>query len=84
MVLSSIYFLDLKGKVLLSRDYRGDISPEAADRFMTLLSEMEEQQVAVTPIITINNITYVHIRHANLYGTLPEGLRWRQCPFTVG
>lgn len=69
MVLSSIYFLDLKGKVLLSRDYRGDISPEAADRFITLLSEMEEQQVTATPIITSNNITYVYIRHANLYGT---------------
>lgn len=83
MVLSSIYFLDLKGKVLLSRDYRGDISPEAADRFIALLAEMEEQQVAATPIITANSITYVHTRHANLYGTRAEGAQqWRS--LTVG
>jgi AP-1 complex subunit mu len=67
MVLSSIFFLDLKGKVLLHRDYRGDISPDAAEKFMGLLSDLEDQKRTATPILTCNDITYVHIRHANLY-----------------
>ena len=41
MVLSSLFFLDLKGKVLISRDYRGDISASHAEEFIDLLSERE-------------------------------------------
>ena len=67
MVLSSVYFLDLKGRILLSRDYRGDVLQEAAEKFVPLLSEMEEQQRIITPVLTFNGITYVYIRHANLY-----------------
>lgn len=67
MVQSSIYFLDLKGKVLLGRDYRGDIAPDAVDKFLGLLADLEDQQRTATPILTCNDITYVHIRHANLY-----------------
>lgn len=67
MVLSSIYFLDLKGKVLLYRDYRGDIASSAADKFVALLSDLEQQNRPSTPILTSNNITYIHLRHSNLY-----------------
>lgn len=41
MVLSSLFFLDLKGKILISRDYRGDISPKYAEEFIGLLSERD-------------------------------------------
>ena len=41
MVLSSLFFLDLKGKILISRDYRGDISASHAEEFIELLSERE-------------------------------------------
>ena len=41
MVLSSLFFLDLKGKILISRDYRGDISPSYAESFIELLNERE-------------------------------------------
>lgn len=67
MVLSAIYFLDLKGKVLLSRDYRGDIATDAADKFIDILADMDNQKQAASPIITSHGITYVHVRHANLY-----------------
>lgn len=76
MVLTAIYFLDLKGKVLLERDYRGDIPAEAGERFVTLLAEMEDQQRTATPILTCNGVTYVHIRHANLYSSC-----WQRCGF---
>lgn len=41
MVLSSLFFLDLKGKILISRDYRGDISASHAEEFIELLSDRE-------------------------------------------
>ena len=41
MVLSSLFFLDLKGKILISRDYRGDISASHAEEFIELLCERE-------------------------------------------
>lgn len=68
-MLSSIYFLDLKGKVLLSRDYRGDITPETAEKFIGLIGDLEDHQVPVTPVITCNGVNYIHIRHSNLYST---------------
>lgn len=69
MVLSSIFFLDIKGKVILHRDYRGDIPYEAAEKFITLLADFEEQQRTVVPVLTSDGVSYVHVRHTNLYST---------------
>lgn len=33
MVLSAIYFLDTKGKILIFRDYRGDLPRSHADKY---------------------------------------------------
>lgn len=41
MVLSSLFFLDLRGKILISRDYRGDIPASHAEEFIDLLAERE-------------------------------------------
>ncbi len=32
MVCSAIFFMDLKGKILISRNYRGDVSRTQADK----------------------------------------------------
>lgn len=34
MVASAVYILDLKGKILISRNYRGDIPKSAAERWV--------------------------------------------------
>ena len=34
MACSAIYFLDMKGKVLISRNYRGDIDNSVIDKFI--------------------------------------------------
>lgn len=48
---SAIYVLDVKGKVLISRNYRGDTMDMAAiDKFMPLLMEREEEGL-ITPIL---------------------------------
>ena len=67
MVASAVFFLDLKGKILLSRNYRGDVPIEAAEKFITILNETEEYQKYSTPILTENGLNYVFIRHNNLY-----------------
>ena len=66
MVASAVYILDLKGKVLISRNYRGDISAAAVDKFLPLVldAENEEQQ---TPVVVGDGVSYVYVKHNNLY-----------------
>ncbi|GBC04489.1 hypothetical protein RclHR1_00570045 [Rhizophagus clarus] len=63
---SAIFVLDLKGKVLISRNYRGDIPMSAVEKFMPLVLEAEEEQVP-TPCFTHEGVNYLYIRHNNLY-----------------
>jgi AP-1 complex subunit mu len=81
MVLSSLFFLDLKGKILISRDYRGDISAHHAEEFIDLLAEREIELEASAgdivsgrnvcnvqpPIFHKDGISYCYIKHNNLY-----------------
>ena len=62
---SIIYILDQKGKVIICRDYRGDIEPGVIDKFMTLYMDREEEN-ALTPIIHSTDATFIHVRHSNL------------------
>jgi AP-1 complex subunit mu len=66
MVASAIFILDGKGKVLISRNYRGDIPMTAIERFPKLLAEQEEDNT-VTPVIQDENVTFVFIKHSNIY-----------------
>ncbi|KAL8796590.1 MAG: hypothetical protein Q9182_007335, partial [Xanthomendoza sp. 2 TL-2023] len=53
---SAIFFLDLKGKTLLARNYRGDIPMSAVEKFPVLLSEAEEESSAVPPCFSDEGI----------------------------
>ncbi|KAL1623533.1 AP-1 adaptor complex mu subunit Apm1 [Diplodia seriata] len=64
---SALFFLDLKGKTLLARNYRGDIPMSAVEKFPILLSEAEEESSAVPPCFSSEGINYLYIRHNNLY-----------------
>ena len=48
MSTSAIYVLDAKGKVLISRNYRGDMDLSVIDKFMPLLMEKEEEGVCIS------------------------------------
>ncbi|XP_017487110.1 PREDICTED: AP-1 complex subunit mu-1 [Rhagoletis zephyria] len=64
---SAIYVLDVKGKVLISRNYRGDtIDMAAIDKFMPLLMEREEEGL-ITPILQTADNTFAYIKTNNLY-----------------
>lgn len=66
MSASAVFVLDVKGKVLICRNYRGDIDMSAIDKFMPLLMEKEEEGV-VTPIIQHGENTFFFIKYNNLY-----------------
>ncbi|KAG1658004.1 AP-1 complex subunit mu-1 [Nymphon striatum] len=63
---SAVYILDVKGKVLISRNYRGDVDMSAIDKFMPLLMEREEEG-SIGPLIQHNETTFMYIKYNNLY-----------------
>lgn len=63
---SGIYILDVKGKVLISRNYRGDIDLGVIEKFMPLLMEKEEEGFS-TPLIHTTECTFAFIKYNNLY-----------------
>eukprot|EP01138_Halocafeteria_seosinensis_P008762 gb/GECG01008956.1/.p1 GENE.gb/GECG01008956.1/~~gb/GECG01008956.1/.p1 ORF type:complete len:430 (+),score=43.82 gb/GECG01008956.1/:1-1290(+) len=65
MVASAIYFMDVKGKILLHRNYRGDIPRAAADKFSIKLQESDPADLS--PVYTEEGITYVYLQHRNVY-----------------
>lgn len=66
---SQIHFLDIKGKPLLSRDYKGDIPSNTIDQFPLLLLENESLSASgeCPPFVNYNGINFVYILHNNLY-----------------
>uniref|UniRef100_A0A7C8Z8Q4 MHD domain-containing protein n=1 Tax=Opuntia streptacantha TaxID=393608 RepID=A0A7C8Z8Q4_OPUST len=64
---SALFLLDVKGRVLIWRDYRGDVTAFEAERFFTKLVEKEEDVVAQGPVLQEKGITYMFIQHKNLY-----------------
>jgi AP-1 complex subunit mu len=65
MPASAIFVLDLKGKVLLWRDYRGDVPLNIAERFMNIIMAKDEQDVR--PIFEEDGVTYIYVKYKNLY-----------------
>ncbi|KAK9916309.1 hypothetical protein WJX75_001084 [Coccomyxa subellipsoidea] len=66
MAASAVFILDLKGHVILFRDYRGDVPIRYAERFITKLNELEEAG-KVTPIISDEGVSYLYVQYSNLY-----------------
>jgi AP-1 complex subunit mu len=56
---SALYFLDYRGKVIINRDYRGDLPPNAIDKFQRRLLELEDS--LDVPVFRKNGITYMWI-----------------------
>lgn len=71
---SVVAILDLKGKPLIQRSYRDDVDPAALERFLPLLTEIEEEREAgaIQPCLSSQGVNYMHVRHSNLYRTSKE------------
>ena len=61
MACSAILVLDLKGRVLLARDYRGDIPLKYAERFISKVNELEDAG-KLTPVIVDEGVTYLYVQ----------------------
>lgn len=66
MAMSAMFILDIKGKVIISKNYRGDLDVSVIERFMPLLMEKEEEG-SLTPFLSTNDATFAYIKHTNLY-----------------
>ncbi len=60
--------MNKQGKVLIWRDYRGDVRLGAAERFMDILMASEDAEAK--PIFVEDGITYVSVSHSNLIRTV--------------
>ncbi|XP_077202245.1 AP-1 complex subunit mu-2 isoform X1 [Paroedura picta] len=66
MSASAVFILDLKGKPLISRNYKGDVSISEIDHFMPLLM-LKEEECALTPLLSHGKVHFLWIKHSNLY-----------------
>ncbi|XP_077832748.1 AP-1 complex subunit mu-1 isoform X1 [Macaca mulatta] len=66
MSASAVYVLDLKGKVLICRNYRGDVDMSEVEHFMPILMEKEEEGM-LSPILAHGGVRFMWIKHNNLY-----------------
>lgn len=65
MSISALFILDSKGRTVISRNYRGDIAMNAVNQFVTKITE--EEEINLCPVLLIQDITYIYVRHNNLY-----------------
>ncbi|KAM3925290.1 AP-1 complex subunit mu-2 [Leptodactylus fuscus] len=66
MSASAVFVLDLKGKPLICRNYKGDINMAEIDHFMPLLVQREEEG-NLTPLLIHGKVHFLWIKHSNLY-----------------
>ncbi|XP_045159624.2 AP-1 complex subunit mu-1-like [Mercenaria mercenaria] len=66
MSASAVYILDAKGKVLISKNYRGDINMSVIDKFMPMIMDMEDEG-QLSPIVQHEDITFSYIKYNGLF-----------------
>ena len=52
MGISAVFALDLKGKVIIARDYRGDVALSCTERFTQHLADVENEVSLHTFVIS--------------------------------
>lgn len=66
MSASAIYILDLKGKTLIFRDYRGDIPHNVIEKFVKIVVK-EAEEDDIRPVFEDGGYSFCHIKYRNLY-----------------
>jgi AP-1 complex subunit mu len=65
MAAHALFILDLKGRVILNKNYRGDLPSNVAQRFTSKI--LEEEEVNLKPVIEDEGYSYIYVRHTNVY-----------------
>ena len=63
--ISAIYFLDRKGRIIIFRNYRGEVDQDISEGFIDEVLELDEANMK--PAFTIDNVHYIWIKHQNIY-----------------
>uniref|UniRef100_A0A7S0S210 MHD domain-containing protein n=1 Tax=Chlamydomonas leiostraca TaxID=1034604 RepID=A0A7S0S210_9CHLO len=63
--LSAIYFLNLRGDILLERRYRDDVDREIAENFRAQI--LNNKGEALSPVKSLGSMTFMFLRHADMY-----------------
>ena len=63
--ISGIYFLDRKGRIIIFRNYRGEVDQDISEGFINEVLELDEANMK--PAFTIDDVHYIWIRHQNIY-----------------
>ena len=63
--ISAIYFLDKKGRPIIFRNYRGEVTQDVSSNFQKKVLELEESNMK--PLFTVNDVHYCWIRYKNIY-----------------
>ncbi|KAF4112275.1 adaptor related protein complex 1 subunit mu 3 isoform X1 [Onychostoma macrolepis] len=66
MAASAIFILDLKGKVLICRNYMGNVDTNVIDNFMSIMMKREED-ADLSPVVIHGSTHFLWIKHSNLY-----------------
>lgn len=64
--ISSIYIMDQKGRVLITRAYRADVPYTTNETFQDKMLTLDEIKTKPIVVDEENQIVYMHMRHQNL------------------
>jgi AP-1 complex subunit mu len=71
MGISSIYIMDQKGRVLITRAYRADVPYSANEIFQEKMLGLDEMTMKPVIIDEENQVVFMHLRHQNLICNIP-------------
>ncbi|SBT82280.1 AP-1 complex subunit mu-1, putative [Plasmodium ovale] len=63
--ISAIFIIDLKGKVIINRNYRGEVNVNLTEVFYNCVIDQDDN--LIKPIFHVNGITYCWVAHNNIY-----------------
>ena len=63
--ISAIYFLDRNGRIIIFRNYRGEVDQDISECFINEVLELDEANMK--PAFTVDDVHYIWIRHQNIY-----------------
>eukprot|EP00904_Undaria_pinnatifida_P008506 jgi/Undpi1/4786/HiC_scaffold_19.g08139.m1 len=64
MVASALFIMDLKGKIIISRNFRGDVPMTVSETFSNHIQERDEMEQK--PVFTVEGVTFVYVQYNNL------------------
>ncbi|TSL22050.1 AP-1 complex subunit mu-1 [Bagarius yarrelli] len=71
MAASAVFILDLKGKVLICRNYMGNVNMNEIDHLMPIMMKREED-AELSPLLSHGTTHFLYIKHNNLYHKLKD------------